>query len=121
MRLLVIEDQVDCAALLEKRLVLEGHEVRVCHNGCSALLDAPEFEPDAILLDIGLPGMDGWQLAPLLRDALAGRQVVLIAISGYQTEKDFLRSRAAGIDHHLTKPNYFQQLTDILKQRPSQS
>lgn len=115
MRLLVVEDQEDCAFVLAKRLQLQGHEVRVCHNACSALLAAPEFEPDAVLLDIGLPVMDGWQLAPLLRDALADRPIKLIAISGFQTEKDFMRSRAAGIDHHLPKPDYFERLSEILQ------
>lgn len=115
MRLLVVEDQEDCAFVLAKRLQMEGHEVHVCHNACSALVAAPEFMPDAILLDIGLPGMDGWQLAPLLRDALPDRPVTLIAISGFQSENDFLRSRAAGIDHHLPKPDYFGRLSEILQ------
>jgi CheY-like chemotaxis protein len=115
MRLLVVEDQPDCAIMLAKRLELQGHNVRICHNPCGALLAAPEFQPDAVLLDIGLPEMDGWQLAPLLRDALPDRQVALIAISGYQTEQDIARSKAAGIDHHLTKPNYFERLTEILQ------
>ena len=115
MRLLVVEDQEDCAFVLAKRLELEGHEVEVCHNACSALVAAPKFEPDAVLLDIGLPGMDGWQLAPLLRDSLADRHVQLIAISGFQSENDFMRSRAAGIDHHLPKPNYFDRLLELLR------
>jgi DNA-binding response OmpR family regulator len=115
MRLLVVEDQEDCAFVLAKRLQMQGHEVRVCNNACSALLAAPEFKPDAILLDIGLPEMDGWQLAPLLRDSLASRPVKLIAISGFQSDNDFMRSRAAGIDHHLTKPNYFERLSEILQ------
>ncbi|HVX16004.1 MAG TPA: response regulator [Pirellulales bacterium] len=114
MRLLVVEDQEDCARVLAKWLQFRGYEVRVCHNACSALLAAPEFAPDAVLLDIGLPEMDGWQLAPLLRDSLADRPVKLIAISGFQTENDYMRSRAAGIDHHLPKPNYFDRLLEIL-------
>ena len=119
MRLLVVEDQEDCALVLARRLELQGHDVRICNNPCSALLVAPEFEPDAVLLDIGLPEMDGWQLAPLLRDALVGTEVVLIAISGFRTENDFMRSRAAGIDHHLAKPDYFDRLCEILQQLPS--
>ena len=115
MRLLIVEDQEDCALLLATRLQMQGHEVRVCSNACSALLLAPEFQPDAVLLDIGLPAMDGWQLAPLLRGSLANRSVTLIAISGFQTENDFMRSRAAGIDHHLPKPNYFERLSEILQ------
>jgi DNA-binding response OmpR family regulator len=115
MRLLIVEDQTDCAEMLARRLQFQGHEVRICNNPCSALLVAPEFQPHAILLDIGLPEMDGWQLAPLLRDAMADRKVTLIAISGYQTENDFMRSRAAGIDYHLPKPDYFGRLTEILR------
>ncbi|HVX12192.1 MAG TPA: response regulator [Pirellulales bacterium] len=114
MRLLVVEDEADCAFVLAKRLEMRGHAVRVCNNACSALAAAPEFHPDAVLLDIGLPGMDGWQLAPLLRDALQDEELLLIAISGFQTEKDFLRSRAAGIDYHLPKPNYFDRLLELL-------
>jgi DNA-binding response OmpR family regulator len=116
MRLLIVEDQEDCALALAKRLEMAGHEVRVCNNPCSALLAAPEFQPDAVLLDIGLPEMDGWQLAPLLREAMAEKQTVIIAISGYQTENDLMLSRHAGIDHHLPKPNYFDRLSMILKQ-----
>jgi len=119
MRLLVVEDQPDCAMVLAKRLEIQGHDVRICNNPCSALLAVPEFQPDAILLDIGLPEMDGWQLAPLLRDALVGKRTVLIAISGFQTEHDFMRSRAAGIDHHLPKPNYFDRLSEILERLSS--
>ena len=119
MRLLVVEDQQDCAMVLARRLEIQGHQVRICNNPCSALLAAPEFQPDVVLLDIGLPEMDGWQLAPLLRDALGARQVVLIAISGFRTEHDFMRSRAAGIDHHLSKPDYFGRLSEILQQLPS--
>ena len=114
MRLLVVEDQQDCALVLAKRLELLGHEVRICHNPCSALLAVPEFKPQVVLLDIGLPEMDGWQLAPLLRDALPDDRFTIVAISGYQTEKDYMRSRAAGIDHHLAKPNYFDRLSEIL-------
>jgi DNA-binding response OmpR family regulator len=114
MRLLVVEDQPDCALVLARRLEIQGHDVRICNNPCSALLTAPEFQPDAILLDLGLPEMDGWQLAPLLRDALVGKAVVLIAVSGFQSENDFMRSRAAGIDYHLPKPNYFDRLAEIL-------
>lgn len=115
MRLLVVEDQQDCAMVLAKRLELQGHDVRICNNPCSALLAAPEFQPDAVLLDIGLPEMDGWQLAPLLRDAVVGKSILVIAISGFQTEHDFMRSRAAGIDYHLSKPNYFDRLSEILQ------
>ena len=115
MRLLVVEDQEDCAFLLAKRMEMLGHEVEVCNNACSALLAAPEFRPDVVLLDIGLPEMDGWELAPLLRDALADKHVVLIAISGFQTDNDFMRSRAAGIDYHIAKPNYFSRLSELLQ------
>lgn len=116
MRLLIVEDQDDCALVLAMRLEREGHEVQVCNNACDALLAAPNFQPDVVLLDIGLPEMDGWQLAPLLREAMAEKQLVIIAISGFQSENDHMMSRHAGIDHHLEKPNFFDRLSMILKQ-----
>lgn len=113
MRLLVVEDQDDCALALAMRLEREGHEVQVCNNACNALLAAPNFQPDVVLLDIGLPEMDGWQLAPLLREAMAEKQLVIVAISGFQSENDLMMSRHAGIDHHLAKPSFFDRLSII--------
>ncbi len=114
MRILIVEDQPDLALMLAKWLERRGHEAQVSGNAISALTSAPTWLPDVILLDIGLPGMDGWQLAPLLRDAMADKRPLIIAISGFATRADIERSNAAGIAHHLVKPNYFLQLAAIL-------
>lgn len=114
MRLLIIEDEPELAAVLSTILAHQGHESTICHDGPSALRVAPQVQPDAVLLDIGLPGMDGWELAPKLRAAL-GSQVPLIAITGYQAPKDYAQSAAVGIAHHLPKPNYLPRLVAILQ------
>jgi two-component system CheB/CheR fusion protein len=114
MRLLIVEDEPELAAVLSKILAHQGHESTICHDGPSALSVAPQVQPDAVLLDIGLPGMNGWDLAPKLR-AVLGSEVPLIAITGYQAPKDYLQSAAVGIAHHLPKPNYLPRLVAILQ------
>lgn len=114
MRLLIVEDEPELATVLSKILAHQGHESMICHDGPSALNVAPQMQPDAVLLDIGLPGMNGWDLAPKLRAAL-GPQVTLIAITGYQSPKDYAQSAAVGIAHHLPKPNYLPRLVAILQ------
>jgi len=85
-------------------LFLYGHEVRTAANGAMALEVAAQFEPHLVLSDIGLPGMDGYQLAPALRRIAGGRRVVLAAVTGYGQSSDRERAISAGFDHHLIKP-----------------
>jgi two-component system CheB/CheR fusion protein len=101
-RILVVDDNVDAAQTLALMLQSLGHEVRVVFDGASALQLDGELRPDVVLLDIGLPGMDGYEVARRLRERATRRLV--IAVSGYGTEADRRRSRDAGFDHHLTKP-----------------
>jgi len=103
MRVLVVDDNVDAADAL--RFVLEhaGHRVRLAHDGPSAIAAAAAETPELVLLDIGLPGMDGYMVAARLREA-GHQRAVLVAITGYGQEEDLRRSRAAGFDHHLVKP-----------------
>jgi two-component system CheB/CheR fusion protein len=103
-RLLVVDDNRDAADSLALLLRLGGHTVQVAYDGCTALQAAKGAPPEVVLLDIGLPGMDGYEVARRLRAQEATRGVVLIAISGYGQEDDRSRSRAAGFDHHLVKP-----------------
>jgi CheY-like chemotaxis protein len=103
MRVLVVEDSVDAAEILGELLGVWGHEVRLAHDGASALSVAREFRPQVILLDIGLPDMDGYAVAHGLRDqGLAGN--LLVALTGYGEAQDRARARQAGFDRHLTKP-----------------
>jgi PAS domain S-box-containing protein len=101
-RVLVVDDNADTAQGLSRLMAGHGHDVRTCHDGPSALEAAAEYRPDVVLLDIGLPGMDGLQVARRLREA--GSDAFIIAVSGYGQDDDRRRSRDAGIDHHLVKP-----------------
>jgi two-component system, sensor histidine kinase len=103
-RVLIVDDQHDAATLIAMVLTEEGYDVKVAHDGRAALALALEFEPHIALLDIGLPMMDGYQLAEFLRAQAPLRGCRLIAVSGHCGEQDRTRSRAAGFDLHLAKP-----------------
>ncbi|HEX3726879.1 MAG TPA: PAS domain S-box protein, partial [Pirellulales bacterium] len=114
LRILVVEDNVDTARGLALLLRQLGHEVRVCHEGHSALAAAIEDRPEVVLIDLGLPGMDGYQLATALRKQKAVRGARLIAISGYGQDEDRRRSLGSGFDEHLVKPVEFAVLRQHL-------
>lgn len=115
LRVLVVEDNRDAAESLADLLGLWGAEVRVVGDGGAALKAAGTAPPDVMLLDIGLPGMDGYELARNLRRLPGLRQVVLVALTGYGQDQDRHRSREAGFDHHLVKPVHPDELHRILK------
>jgi CheY-like chemotaxis protein len=100
----VIEDLEDAAETLRDLLELFGHRVEIARSGPEGLRMAAEVCPDVVLCDIGLPGMDGYQVAAALRRQPVAAACRLIAITGYGTEEDRLRSLQAGFDLHLTKP-----------------
>jgi two-component system CheB/CheR fusion protein len=104
-RVLVVEDDEDSALLLAETLGDHGYAVEVAHDGQSALLKAAEFKPQVAVLDVGLPDMDGYQLAKRMR-ALAQLPagLRLIALTGYGGDEELRRSREAGFDVHLVKP-----------------
>lgn len=103
-RLLVVDDNKDAAESMSMLLEMWGHEVVFAYDGPSALETAQRWQPEAIFLDIGLPGMDGYEVAERMREMPQAKDAVLIAITGYGQEDDRARSRRAGIDHHLVKP-----------------
>jgi signal transduction histidine kinase/ActR/RegA family two-component response regulator len=103
-RVLVVDDNVDAAESLAILLHMEGHEVRTTYDGPAALGAAETFRPEIVLLDIGLPKMDGYEVARRLRRAPGLEKVVLVALTGYGQEEDRRSSREATIDHHLVKP-----------------
>jgi CheY-like chemotaxis protein len=104
MRVLVVEDNPRAAASLAELLRREGHEVDVAGDGFAAVTTAQERAPDAVLLDLGLPGMDGWQVARLLRELPGAKRPLMVAVTGLGAEEDRRLSEQAGIDLHLTKP-----------------
>jgi len=103
-RILVVEDNADVADTTAAMLTLSGHEVRTAHDGLEALSIVEEFTPDVVLLDIGLPRMDGYEVARRLRQLPSTRDKLLIALTGYGQASDRLRGREAGFDEHLLKP-----------------
>ena len=113
-RVLVVDDNVDAADTLAAVLDMMGHATQVVHDGAQALAVAPQFLPDVIFLDIGLPGMSGYDVARALRRTPAGAAVVLVALTGWGAENDRSQSSAAGFDHHLTKPANLLAIGELL-------
>jgi len=103
-RVLVVEDNVDAAESLATLLRLWGHEVRVVHDGLQALAAARGYRPEVVLLDIGLPGLDGYQIAERLRQEADFDNTLLVAMTGYGQPEDRRRSHEVGIQHHFVKP-----------------
>jgi CheY-like chemotaxis protein len=112
-KVLVVDDNLDAADSLALLLRVEGHEVQVCHDGGEALATIAKFQPEVVLLDIGLPGMDGYEVARRLRTHPATESALLVALTGYGQEEDIRRSRAAGFDHHFVKPADVGALTTL--------
>jgi signal transduction histidine kinase/ActR/RegA family two-component response regulator len=102
-RVLVAEDHPDTAEMMRTMLSLNGHDVRIALDGVDAMAVASAFKPQIVFVDIGMPGMDGYETGRELR-RLLGDRVVLVALTGWGQDEDKRRSREAGFDHHLTKP-----------------
>jgi CheY-like chemotaxis protein len=113
-RLLLVDDNRDSAETMAGLLRSAGHQVRVASDGTSALKAAAEQPPEAVLLDIGLPGMDGYEVAQRLRRVPGLQKVLLVAVTGYGQQEDRVHSKDAGFDHHLVKPIDMGELQRIL-------
>jgi len=113
-RVLVVDDNVDGAESVALLLRLFGHEVRVAHDGLAALAAVEAFRPEVVLLDIGLPGMDGLEVARTLRQQPDLKDVLLVALTGYGREEDRRRTQEAGFDVHLVKPVHANDLPPLL-------
>jgi signal transduction histidine kinase/ActR/RegA family two-component response regulator len=121
LRVIVVDDNEDAADGLATLLRAQGHTVAVDYTASAALRRAMREAPDAMVVDIGLPDMDGYQLGALLRAEPATRNAVLIAATGYGGEQDRARARAAGFSHHLVKPVDMGALVRILQEAASRS
>jgi CheY-like chemotaxis protein len=113
-RVLVVDDNLDAAEGLAMLLSLRGHQVATAYDGQSALERARQLDPDVVLLDIGLPRLDGFEVARRLREEHAGKPMVLVALTGYGQERDRVRAREAGFDHHFLKPVRLEMLERLL-------
>jgi PAS domain S-box-containing protein len=114
LRVLVVDDNVDAVASLVALLEASGHDARAAHDGPTALEAAQAFRPDVVLLDIGLPGLDGFEVAKWLRSQPDLSSAVLVAMTGYGQKSDRQRSQDAGFNHHLVKPADFGKVQQIL-------
>jgi CheY-like chemotaxis protein len=113
-RVLVVDDNTDAAQSLAMLLESSGHQVLVAHGGVAALECAREQRPDVVFLDIGLPELDGYEVAQRMRRDPRGDPLTLVAMTGYGQRSDRERSRAAGFDHHLVKPADIASVEAIL-------
>jgi signal transduction histidine kinase/DNA-binding response OmpR family regulator len=116
-KILLVDDNIDAANLLADALSGLGHEVLVAHDGPEALAAAETFRATTALLDIGLPVMDGYELARLLHERWADRPVQFVAITGYGQESDKEKAKSAGFDAHLVKPVDLNELAALLERR----
>ena len=115
-RVLVVDDNADAAEMMHELLASAGHETALAFDAATALEVAGSFKPDVALLDIGLPGMDGYELARRLRNEPGLEALYLIAVTGYGQDSDRALARAAGFDHHLVKPVGFEKLAPLLSE-----
>jgi len=113
-RVLVVDDNRDAAILMGRLLRTLGNDVQVVHDGFAALEAAEQFRPDAVLLDIGLPEMDGYDTARMLRELPSCKDVLIIAVTGWGQEEDREKGKLAGFDHHVVKPADSATLMELL-------
>ena len=114
LRVLIVEDSLDAAQTLQDLLQSLGYDVSVAYTGPEGLQAALQLHPNVVLCDIGLPGLDGYQIAIQLRQQPAGRSTRLIAVTGYGAAEDRRRAKEAGFDHHMTKPVDLDELETLL-------
>ncbi|MEJ0037056.1 MAG: ATP-binding protein [Gammaproteobacteria bacterium] len=115
LRILIVDDNVDAADSIAMLLNMEGHETRAVNSARAALLAVPDFKPEVVLLDIGLPEMDGYEVARRLRAQNGERRMRLVAVTGYGQPADRRRAHAAGFDEHMVKPVEPTVLQDFLR------
>jgi CheY-like chemotaxis protein len=114
-KILVIDDNQDAADTLSMILKLKGNQVEPRYNGSEGIATADSFLPDVVLLDIGMPGLDGYQTCQLIRDADWGKSMSIFALTGYGQPNDFRKSTVAGFDAHLLKPVDLPQLLSLIE------
>jgi CheY-like chemotaxis protein len=113
-RVLVVDDKVDCRTSLAMVVRALGHEVEMSHDGEHAIQVTEQFQPDTILLDIGLPKLNGWDVARTLRAKYGPDRLLLVAVTGYGSEGDRKHSRQVGFDRHFVKPLDIDDLRSVL-------
>ena len=115
LRVLIVDDNRDTVESFAMLLRASGHEVRPAYDGSTAVQFALDYRPDVVLLDIGLPGLNGYEVAKRIRRLAVLKEVVLVAMTGYGQESDLKASHDAGFNHHLVKPASPSRLYEILQ------
>ena len=115
---LIVEDDEDAAELMRALFTAVGHRTRVARDGISGLADVLSQPPDVAFIDIGLPRMDGYEVARTIRRSEQAADVFLVALTGYGRPEDRARALAAGFDVHLVKPLEIQRVTELMERRP---
>lgn len=118
LRILIVDDRLECAIALGRVVTRLGHDARTAHDGTGGVAMASDFRPDVVLMDIGLPGMDGYEAARHLRDQPWGQGITLVALTAFGEEIDGREFHEAGFDHHLTKPVDFKALVTLIGRVP---
>ncbi|HJQ62636.1 MAG TPA: response regulator, partial [Burkholderiales bacterium] len=113
-RILVVDDNRDAADSMGMLLQVLGADVRIARDGVQALQEFTSYDPAVVLLDIGMPGIDGYEVARRIRSGFPGRRASLVALTGWGQEEDRRRAREAGFDHHLIKPADVETLQALL-------
>jgi CheY-like chemotaxis protein len=118
-RVVIVEDNADAREMLQMLLAVEGHEVDIAEDGRDGLALIERLQPDIALIDIGLPLLNGYDVARSLRARCQGPPVLLVALTGYGQPEDRQRALAAGFDEHLIKPVSLDRLTQIMSRAPA--
>jgi two-component system, OmpR family, response regulator len=114
-RVLIVDDHQPTASGLARLIRVLGHEVQIAHDGPAALDGVESYQPDLVLLDIGLPHMDGYEVVRQMRARATLQNVTVVALTGYGADSDRERARQAGFDHHLVKPVNFQAIAALFE------
>jgi CheY-like chemotaxis protein len=113
-RILIIDDNHDAADTLAMMLKLTGNEVQTCYSGLDGLATAESFQPAAIMLDIGMPVVNGYETCRMIREKNWGKSIIIIALTGYGQQDDIQKSKESGFNAHLVKPLHLPDLTKLL-------
>lgn len=120
-RVLLVDDNADSTEPLSLLLQTKGHETRVAVEGTEAIAVADDFRPHCVVLDLGLPGMDGYEVARQLRARPYGAELVLVALTGWAGKEIRVKAAEAGFDYHLVKPVNWEELEHIVTAEGAQS
>jgi CheY-like chemotaxis protein len=113
-RILVVDDNRDAADMLAKLIRSFGHEVKTVYSGHDALIETARFEPDMVLLDIGMPGLDGFETVSQIRQRRGNEHLIVVAVTAWSRDEDKRRAYDSGFDLHVAKPMHIETLKELL-------